>query len=182
MVLVIAVVGSKDSGKTTTIEYLTRQLIKEGLKVGSIKHVHDPVFTIDTPKKDTFRFAQAGAKIIVSSAAGEIAILKKANDHSESFHLQEIFNLIEKEKLDVVFLEGFHSTIAERNDIHKIVTAKSQEDLQRTLRGTAPPILAVTGLIANQMSKSQDSDIQVINVLSEGEALLKQVKEILLSK
>jgi len=182
VVLVIAVVGSKDSGKTTTIEYLTRQLVKEGFKVGSIKHIHDPDFTIDTPTKDTFRFAQAGAKIIASSAAGEIAILKKVNEHSESSHLREILDFTEKENLDVVFLEGFHSTIAERNDIHKIVTAKSQEDLEKTLRGTAPPILAASGLIANQMSKSQNSDIPVIDVLSEGEALLKLVKEILLRK
>lgn len=182
VVLVIAVVGSKDSGKTTTIEYLTRQLVKEGLKVGSIKHIHDPDFTIDTPKKDTFRFAQAGAEIIASSAAGEIAILKKVNEHSESFHLREIFDFIEKEKLDVVFLEGFHSVIAQRKDIPKIVTARNQEDLEKTLKGTSGPILAVSGLVANQISKLKGLNTPIINVLTDGESLLKLVKEVLASK
>lgn len=178
MALVIAVVGSKDSGKTTTIEYLTKQLAREGLKVGSVKHIHDPNFSIDTPGKDTFRFAQAGAKIVASVAKGEIAIIKKINKSSGSFHLQEIFNFINKE-VNVFFLEGFHSAIAQRNDIHKIITAKNQEDLEKTLQGTTPPILAVTGLIANQISKLQASNIPVINVLTEGETLLKLVKEVL---
>jgi len=182
VVLVIAVVGSKGSGKTTTIEYLTRQLVKEGFKVGAIKHIHDPNFTIDTPKKDTFRFAQAGAKITATSAPGEIAILEKVNEYGESFHLPEILDFVEKEKLDVVFLEGFHSTIAKRNDVYKILTAKGQEDLENTLCGTDPPILAATGLIANHMSKSQNSNIPIINIFSAGEALLNVVKEILMRK
>jgi molybdopterin-guanine dinucleotide biosynthesis protein MobB len=182
VVLVIAVVGSKGSGKTTTIEYLIRQLVKEGFKVGAIKHIHDPNFTIDTPNKDTFRFAQAGAKIIATSSAGEIAILKKADEHSESFHLPEILDFVEKEKLDIVFLEGFHSIIAKRNDVYKIVTAKGLEDLEKTLCGTGPPILAVTGLIANQISETQNFDMPNINVFSVDKGLLKLVKGILMRK
>lgn len=179
MALIFAVVGSKKTGKTTTIEYLTRQLAKEGLKVGAIKHIHTSHFSIDTPKKDTFRYAQAGAKIIVGAADGEIAVIKKINEPDESFHLQEILNFIEKENLDVVFLEGFHSTIAQRKDIHKIVTAKNEGDLEKTLEGTAPPILAATGLIANQTSKSRAFGVPIINVLTDGEPLLRIVKEVL---
>lgn len=182
MALLIAVVGRRGSGKTTTIVYLTRQLAKEGLKIGSIKHIHDPNFTIDTPGKDTFRFAQAGAKIIVSSAAVEIAIIKKCNGHRESFHLQEILDLIKEEKLDIIFLEGFHSIVAKRDDVYKIITANNQEDLEKTLRGTAPPILAVASLTGNQISTPQHFNTPVINILSEGEELLRLVKETLLRR
>lgn len=176
MTLLIAVVGSKRSGKTTTIEYLIRQLAKEGLKIGVVKHVHDPNFSIDTPQKDTFRFSQSGAKIVVSSAKKEVAIIKKFNEHCESFHLKEILDFLEKEKLDLIFLEGFHSVIAQRSDVYKIITAKNQEDLEKRLHGTVPPILAVTGLIACQNIKTQVSEIPLINVLTEGNLLLKLIK------
>ncbi|MCJ7559854.1 molybdopterin-guanine dinucleotide biosynthesis protein B, partial [Candidatus Bathyarchaeota archaeon] len=64
----IAVVGSKKSGKTTTIENLVRELTKKGYKVAAIKHVSEPDFTIDTAGKDTWKFAKAGAKTIISVA------------------------------------------------------------------------------------------------------------------
>ena len=62
---IIAVVGSKKSGKTTTIEALTRELVKRGFKVAAVKHVSEPDFTMDTKGKDTWRFAQAGARIVI---------------------------------------------------------------------------------------------------------------------
>jgi molybdopterin-guanine dinucleotide biosynthesis protein B len=179
MAIIFAVIGSKDSGKTTTIEYLVSCLAKEGFQVGSVKHIHAPNFSIDTPKKDTFRFAQAGAKVVVSGADREIAFIKRVSEYSRSLQLEEILNFLEKENLDVIFLEGFRSTIAQRKDIFKIITAKDSEDLEKTLKRTAPPILAATGLIANQMSKSQVSNIPIINVLTEGDALLKLVKGVL---
>lgn len=182
LTLIVAVIGSKDSGKTTTIEYLVSRLAGEGFQIGAVKHIHSPKFSIDTPGRDTFRFAHAGAKIVASAAEEEIAIIRKFNKSSSSFHLEEIFDFIEKEKLDAVFLEGFHSTIGQKKDIYKIVTAKSLEDLEKRLQGTAPPILAATGLIASKMSKSQVQGIPIINVLTEGEALLKLVKEVLKKK
>ncbi|MBX5326497.1 molybdopterin-guanine dinucleotide biosynthesis protein B [Candidatus Bathyarchaeota archaeon A05DMB-4] len=177
MTVIFAVVGSKESGKTTTIEYLTRQLAKEGFKVGAIKHIHDPAFSIDTPRKDTFRFAQAGAKIIVAATSREIAIIKKSTQPDESFHLPEILNLINKENLDVVFLEGFHSTTAKRKDIQKIITAKNEDDLKKTLRGTVPPILAATGVLATLTSKSQIFNLPLVNISTNGESLVELVKK-----
>ncbi|MEM2103249.1 MAG: molybdopterin-guanine dinucleotide biosynthesis protein B, partial [Candidatus Bathyarchaeia archaeon] len=179
MAIIFAVVGSKESGKTTTIEYLTRQLAEEGFKVGAIKHIHDPAFSIDTPGKDTFRFAQAGAKIIVAATSREIAIIKKSRQPDESFHLLEILNFINKENLDVVFLEGFHSTTAKRRDIQKIITAKNEDDLKKTLHGTIPPILATTGVIATQTSKSQMFNLPLVNISTNGESLVEAVKKII---
>ncbi|MGQ9564937.1 MAG: molybdopterin-guanine dinucleotide biosynthesis protein B [Candidatus Bathyarchaeales archaeon] len=177
MAVIFAVVGSKESGKTTTIEYLTGKLAKEGFKVGTIKHIHDPTFSIDTPGKDTFRFAQAGAKIIVAATSREITIIKKSEQPSESFHLPEILNLINKENLDVIFLEGFHSTTAKRRDIQKIITAKNEADLKKTLRGTIPPILATTGLVATQTSKSQIFNLPLVNISTNGESLVESIKK-----
>ncbi|MCK4482606.1 molybdopterin-guanine dinucleotide biosynthesis protein MobB, partial [Candidatus Bathyarchaeota archaeon] len=65
---VIAVVGSKSSGKTTIIEILTKELTKRDYKVAAVKHIPESNFTIDREGKDTWRFAQSGAKTIVSVA------------------------------------------------------------------------------------------------------------------
>jgi molybdopterin-guanine dinucleotide biosynthesis protein B len=48
---VIAVVGTKKSGKTTTIENLIRELTNRGYKVAAIKHVPEPGHTIDRLEK-----------------------------------------------------------------------------------------------------------------------------------
>ena len=56
----VAVVGKSDSGKTTLIEKLVPELIRLGLRVGTIKHdAHS--FEIDHPGKDSWRHGQSGA-------------------------------------------------------------------------------------------------------------------------
>jgi len=64
---VIGVVGGKKSGKTTTIEILTRGLTKRGYTVAVAKHISETNFTLDTEGKDTWRFVQAGAKTVVAA-------------------------------------------------------------------------------------------------------------------
>lgn len=55
-----AVCGVKNSGKTTLLEGLVRELSGRGLKVAVIKHDgHD--FRCDTPGTDSWRFVEAGA-------------------------------------------------------------------------------------------------------------------------
>ena len=57
---VIAVCGRKNSGKTTLIERMIRELSERGLKTAVIKHDgHD--FTCDIPGTDSDRFMEAGA-------------------------------------------------------------------------------------------------------------------------
>ena len=56
----VAIVGKSDSGKTTLIEKVVPQLVKLGLRVGTVKHdAHS--FEIDHPGKDSWRHGQAGA-------------------------------------------------------------------------------------------------------------------------
>ena len=76
-VLVIAAVGVSGSGKTVTLEYLISHLSAEGYKIGSIKHVHHKGFTMDKEGTNTWRYAKAGAKVIVAISPEEIDIIKK---------------------------------------------------------------------------------------------------------
>jgi molybdopterin-guanine dinucleotide biosynthesis protein B len=180
MVLVIAAVGTSGSGKTTTLEYLIQQLSAEGYRIGSIKHVHHEGFTMDKEGTNTWRYAKAGAKVIVAISPEEVAVIKKTDAALED--LDQIISLLEKEQLDIVFIEGFHRLIAKRTDIPKIITAEDEDNLKRTLEGTVEPILAVTGIISQSTPSLSWLKIPVINLNTNGEELLELVKKNLKGK
>ena len=137
---VIAVVGSKKSGKTTTIENLIRELTKKGYKVAAIKHVSEPDFTIDTAGKDTWKFAKAGAKTIISIAANEIATIEKVP--IESLSLETLLKKCTGN--DVVFIEGLKKLGAAKKNVPKIVVVKSMKEALNALE-TFEPVLAFSG-------------------------------------
>ena len=116
-VLVVAAVGVSGSGKTVTLEYLISRLSAEGYQIGSIKHVHHKGFTMDTEGTNTWRYAKAGAKVIVAISPEEVDIIKKTEMALSD--LDQIIALLEQEKLDIIFIEGFHSLIAKRSDVYE---------------------------------------------------------------
>ena len=137
---VVAIVGTKKSGKTTTTENLIRELTRRGYKVATIKHVPEPDFTIDTPGKDTWRHAQSGAKTIVSAAANKIATIEKIPLETVSLD-----TLIRKCKgNDIVFIEGLKKKVAKRRSIPKIVVAKTMDEAVNALE-VYKPVLAFSG-------------------------------------
>ncbi len=137
---IIAVVGSKKSGKTTTAEILTRELTKRGYRIAAVKHVPEPDFTIDTPGKDTWRFAQFGAKTIIAVSSNEIATIEKVNTKDVSLK-----SILQKCKdSDLVFLEGFRKLVNKNKVVHKIVVVKSAEEALEAIQNF-DPILAFTG-------------------------------------
>ncbi len=105
--------GYKKSGKTKAIEGLVRELVKRGYRVGTVKHVPLKGFTLDQPKTDTWRHAQAGSERIVSISPGEVATLEK-----READLSEV--LPDFGGLDFVIVEGFHRS----ENVAKIMVAR----------------------------------------------------------
>jgi molybdopterin-guanine dinucleotide biosynthesis protein MobB len=173
MVTVIAAIGISGSGKTTTLEYLISQLTSEGYKVGAIKHIHREGFTIDREGTNTWRFTKAGSKITVAISPEEIAIIKKTQASLDD--LDKVIKQLENQQLDIIFIEGFKGSISKRPEVFKIITAKNPDDLEKTLKETVPPILAITGLIAK--TKPPASEIPFINLPDEKDKLLELVKK-----
>lgn len=137
---VVAVVGSRKSGKTTTTENLIRELTERGYKVAAIKHISEPDFTIDTTGKDTWKFAKAGAKTIISMAANEIATIEKVTIGSVSLE-----TLLKKCRgNDLVLIEGLKKLVALKKNIPKIVVVKSIKEAVNALE-TFKPVLAFSG-------------------------------------
>jgi len=136
---IVGVVGGKKSGKTTIIEILTKELSKRGYMIAVAKHIPEPNFTIDREGKDTWRYAQSGAKKIVVASAGEIATIEKSRTE---LSLEEILQRCEN--MDIVFLEGFRKLLAEDKSVSKIVVAKSAQDIEEAIEAFEH-ILAFTG-------------------------------------
>ena len=72
----VAIVGKSDSGKTTLIEKLVPELVRLGLRVGTVKHdAHS--FEIDHPGKDSWRHGQAGAEAYAIASPERLAFITK---------------------------------------------------------------------------------------------------------
>jgi molybdopterin-guanine dinucleotide biosynthesis protein B len=137
---VIAVIGSKNSGKTTTIENLVNELTKRGHEIAVIKHISQPDFTNDTPGKDTWKFAKAGAKTIISVAKNEIAKIEKIPLEKITIEM-----LLKKcADCELVIIEGLTKLIGTNQDIPKIIVANSKEEVDNAIK-TFNPILAFSG-------------------------------------
>lgn len=174
MVVVVAIVGGKKSGKTWTMEYLISKLAGMGFRVGAVKHIHEEGITIDTAGKDTWRFAKAGAKIVLSASPDEVALIKRSKMYYSD--LDNILGYLRVEDLDFIFIEGFHSLVAKRSDVYKILAARDADDLNRLLVGTEPPILAATGVIGESVTQRTDMNLPIINLRLRGEELVNMVK------
>ena len=166
----IAVVGSKHSGKTTAIETLVQGLTKRGYRIATIKHIPEPDFTIDTEGKDTWKQAKAGARTIVSVAPNEIAIIKKID--TTKYDPEEIVQRCEDD-IDIIIFEGFRKLIGQEVTVPKIVAVKTtKEVLEASKRYN--PILAFVGPIPAETKKRK---IPYVAVLREPDRLIDMVDE-----
>ncbi len=97
--IVAAVSGVKNSGKTTLMEKLIRELTGQGLRVAAIKHDgHD--FVPDVPGTDSHRFGQAGAVGYAVFSPMRYQLVKRAAVDERA--LTAAFP-----EADVILLEGF---------------------------------------------------------------------------
>lgn len=165
----IAVVGKKKSGKTTAIEVLTRELTRRGYKVAVVKHVPEENFTIDTEGKDTWRFAQAGAKTIIALSSDEIATIEKRSENSLS--LSQILQKCRDN--DIVFLEGFKRMVAKDEQIQKVAIVGSAEEAYEALK-TFEPILVFVGSCSAENLKV---NLPCLNALADSDGLADIVED-----
>ena len=149
----------------------------EGFKIGAFKNIHTVSFTIDTRGKDTWRYADAGAKVIVSSSDSEVAVLRK--DSSMHKDLDYLLSLVSDVNIDAAILEGFHEQIIMRKDVFKIVVAKTIDEAKGLLDEVSEPIIALMGPFVNSKSPRKIRNIPVLQLEEEGEKLVQLVKPLL---
>ena len=68
---ILGIAGWSGSGKTTLLEKLVPMLKSQGLRVAVVKHHHGPTPDTETTGKDTARFAEAGADVVILACDDE---------------------------------------------------------------------------------------------------------------
>jgi len=116
---ILSVCGISGSGKTTTIEYIIRELTGRGYKVGSVKEIHFQGFTMDpNPASNTNRHRNAGAQLVCARGLTETNLLFPGK-----LPMQKILEFYAQD-YDYVVLEGVTDIC-----VPTISTACSQADL-----------------------------------------------------
>lgn len=168
--MIIAVVGSRQSGKTTAIETIIQGLAKRGRRVAAIKHIPEADFTMDTEQKDTWRYTRSGAQTVATVAPHEIAIIKKVD--TAKLSLDQITRIFEN-NFDLLILEGFRKLVEKEPTVQKIIATKTMEEVLDASKHYKP-ILAFVGPLSSQATKLQ---IPYINPFQEPEKLVDLVEE-----
>jgi len=177
---IIAIVGSKDSGKTLAVEALVQGLSSKGYRVATVKHIPKVNFTIDQEGTDTWRHARAGAKVVVSVSPDELATIKRVD--TRDYGLAKIIMEC-GEDTDVVVLEGFKKLVKKDPRIIKLVAVKNVEEIQEASKEFST-ILAYVGSISaehlpksfNYMSLFEEREKLVNLVYERAEAFMKGLK------
>jgi molybdopterin-guanine dinucleotide biosynthesis protein MobB len=110
----VAFIAKSNTGKTTLIEQVIRELKNRGYKVGAIKHdAHR--FDIDHPGKDSYRLTAAGADTMLITSGEKLALVKR---HQATPDLEQLITTYFSD-LDIVLAEGFKMSILPKIELHR---------------------------------------------------------------
>lgn len=161
---IISVVGITESGKTTTIENIIRELKKRGYSVGSVKEIHFEDFHIDTEGSNTDRHKKAGSTLVTARGHYETDIL-----YQEKLDMEKILGFYNH---DFVILEGVSDM-----DCPKIITAHDIEGIEAKMDET---VFAISGRISDEIDKYKG--LPAINSITDVEELVDLIEEITSNK
>ncbi len=102
---IAAFTGDSGSGKTTAIAKLIEYFVREGKRVGALKHTHHPLNEDD--RGDTATFRRAGANPVILAADREAVLF--AGKTTQPVRFDDPRELLEHFVSDIVFIEGFKS-------------------------------------------------------------------------
>jgi len=140
MTKIVAIVGAKKTGKTTTALNLIAELSNRGYKVAVIKYVPDRYFSVDKPGTDSYHYVEQGAKTVVVASANETVTIEKPLVQPMS-----VERLIEKcQGNDIILVEGGNQIFAKNADVPKISIVNNREQALFALENFQP-IIAFSG-------------------------------------
>tara|TARA_X000000950_G_scaffold277719_1_gene367533 strand:+ start:426 stop:932 length:507 start_codon:yes stop_codon:yes gene_type:complete len=116
---IFGISGWSGSGKTTLMNKLIKLFSDEyKLSVCAIKHAHED-FEIDHKGKDTYSFAQSGAKKVIAASSKKLAIIENSKTVR---HIESILELTGK--VDIVLVEGWKHSNLNKIEVYREVLKK----------------------------------------------------------
>ena len=102
---ILCFVGRSNSGKTTLIERVIPELVREGYRIATIKHAGHG-FDLDTEGKDSWRHKRAGADTVIVTSKGSLAMF---TDVEEEVRVEDLRERYVKGATDLIIAEGWKS-------------------------------------------------------------------------
>jgi molybdopterin-guanine dinucleotide biosynthesis protein MobB len=129
MLPVVSIVGQGKSGKTTLIEKLIPEFKSRGYRVATVKHTHQEI-ELDTPGKDSWRYAQAGSDAVFLSTPRNLALIEHVEKDAS---VKDIARIISAD-CDILIVEGFHDAHVPKIEVHRKETGKEMRCATKELR------------------------------------------------
>ena len=140
MTPIVAVVGPAGSGKTFLLQRLLAELKGRGCRVALIKHGASPL-ELDKPGKDSWKFARAGAEVVLVCAPQGWAMFRKVR---REWDLQALRNLLPP--VELILCEGFRREPVPKLEIvppgARVLSPPGQLQAIIGEAGSAPPEFA----------------------------------------
>jgi molybdopterin-guanine dinucleotide biosynthesis protein B len=144
--LLVSIIGTSDSGKTTLILKLLPELQRRGYKVAVAKHCPCG-FDLDREGKDSWRFTQAGGRGTFLTSGDAIALIRPLE---EKVTIKERL-LRDFADFDIVLMEGYH-------DVASI------EKMQIIRRGIGPMETRAENIVAYLTDTELTADKPVLDL------------------
>ena len=122
----IAVIGWKNSGKTTLVSNLVNHLSEKKFKVGVVKHAHH-TFDIDHPNTDSYKIREAGS--FKTTIVSEKRLAHIEEKKTSEIDIEELIQL--NNGCDILIFEGFKK-IKKLSKIEVNLTKNNKELLYKS--------------------------------------------------
>jgi molybdopterin-guanine dinucleotide biosynthesis protein B len=114
MPFIISIVGRSNVGKTTLLEHLIAELKRRGYYFAIAKH-NPHGFELDQPRKDSWRFVEAGSDGVVLSSPQRLAFIKRT-EHDTT--LEELSHFLGG-YFALILTEGYKASNAPKIEVHR---------------------------------------------------------------
>ena len=130
---IFGIAGFKNSGKTTLVVALLRELTARGYRMATVKHAHHD-FDIDHPGKDSHQHREAGANEVIVASSRRWAHIKELVDEPEP-DLADLLKHIGD--VDLILVEGY------KHGDHPRLEVRRAGQKEPVLAASNPEICAV---------------------------------------
>ena len=119
---IVAIVGWKNSGKTTLAERLVAELVRRGRRVATVKHAHH-AFQIDDGPTDSARHRRAGARQVAIVSSVRMALITELEGAPEP-GLADVAAMLGP--CDVILAEGYKREAVAKIEVRRLAAASSE--------------------------------------------------------
>ncbi len=161
---VFQIVGVRRSGKTTTAGILIRNLKDRGYRVGAVKCIGCPLFSLDSdPNSGTSRLRNYGADVVVAFGSKEVDFM-----YPGMSDMDRTLGILSSECLDYCIIEGGYGY-----DLPRIVCFRNMSEVDERI---TEHTFAFSGAGAGECSAAGRYPYPVISALTDPAALTDLVE------